>query len=271
MKLLEVAPIWAVGLAVLAGLGLAHSLGLWLGRRRERKGDKPDEGKGYLVSSALALLGLLMAFTFSSAQDRFRLRQELVVSEANAIGTTYLRSQVLPAPWRDEIGRQLLHYTELRVGFGRTVTAREVTQNARDTQAAQDRIWASLSQALRSNPVEGLNVSLLATTNEMFDMASSARAARETRVPITIVRVLLISAAAVAAMVGYAEGSGRVHAGLGFGVMLLLTLAFCLILDLDRPTTGRVTISQAPLQWTLDSLRDSEARKAQQPAAGLAP
>ena len=102
MSWLERAPLALVGIAMMAGLVIAHEIALRLGRRTTAT---PSEVRGYVLSSALALLGLLMGFTFSAAQGRFQLRQELVVSEANALSTTYLRFQLLDAPWRQALSR----------------------------------------------------------------------------------------------------------------------------------------------------------------------
>ena len=90
MGWMEQAPIWIVGLIMVAGLALVHELGARAGRRLPSAIDD-GEGRAYLVSSALALLGLMLAFTFGAAEQRFNVRQRLVVDESNAMGTAYLR------------------------------------------------------------------------------------------------------------------------------------------------------------------------------------
>jgi hypothetical protein len=78
-------------------------------------------------------------------------------------------------------------------------------------------------------------------------------------VPPSILYALLLSSFMVAGIVGYAGIGKRRHVGVAAGVMLLLTLAFCLILDLDRPLSGTITINQAPMEHVLETIRQSEA------------
>lgn len=260
MAWLERAPLLLIGLVLMAGLVLAHEAGVQLARRTQRaRKDEPNEERGYLISSALALLGLLTAFTFGAAQDRWRLRHDLVVSEANAIGTTYLRIQLLDAPHRQGLGRDMLLYTEARVAAGQAKTPAGAAAAAQRAEAMQPQIWRELNAAMRANPVQTLNPPLVQTTNETFDLAASRRAADEVHVPLTVVRILAISAFASAGIVGFSSGGQRRQFGVFLGAMLLLTLAYCLILDLDRPVSGTVRINQAPMQRALESIQQSEA------------
>jgi hypothetical protein len=101
---LEMTPLWAIGASLLASMLVAGSVGSWLRKRvaLSATGSSSTSGfdrqEGYLVSGVLGLLALLTGFTFALAVDRFEIRRELVLKEANAIGTTYLRTQVLDRP-----------------------------------------------------------------------------------------------------------------------------------------------------------------------------
>jgi hypothetical protein len=258
MYWLEHASLLLIGVVMLAALLLVHELALRLGRRTRGKAAR-GEARGYLVSSALALLGLLMGFTFSAAQDRYRLRQDLVVAEANAISTTYLRFQLLDPPWRQTLSRELLDYAETRIRFAEALTPAEIERNAGRAGGLQTQIWRDLAAAIRVNSIPTLNLALLQTTNETFDLAEARRAARENRIPVAILRALLACSLTVAAILGYTEAFERRDTAVLLGVLLLLTLAFCLILDLDRPVTGTVRVNEAPLQRTIDSMREKEA------------
>jgi hypothetical protein len=226
------------------------------------------EARGYVVSSALALLGLLYAFTFNAAQERFEARRDLVVAEANALGTTYLRFQLLDPPWRDTLSADLLRYAETRLR-GDQVGAAEAARYAQEVGSAQAQIWQALGVALRqARPDPGLTLGLLQTVNETFDLAASRRAAREGRVPVMILRTLIFSSLMAAGILGYTEAGGRRATLVLFGLLLLLALAFSLILDLDRPYSGTVRVSQAPLARAVADIRQGEAAKA---AAAKAP
>lgn len=256
MAWLESEPLWVVGVVLMTALMLAHEFGLRLARRARLAKEADDEERGYVISSALALLGLLTAFTFSAAQDRWRVRQDLVVAEANAIGTTYLRFQLLDAPYRETLSRDMLLYTEARVAADHRQAG---AADARRTDALQAQIWRDLTPAVRTNRVPTLNPSILQTVNETFDLAASRRAADEVRVPISVVRVLAVSALVSAAIVGFTSGGRRRQFGIFVGAMLLLTLAYCVILDLDRPISGTIQINHAPMQRALEAIRRSEA------------
>lgn len=266
MYWIERAPLPLVGVVFLATLVAAHELARLSGRHLSARAVS-TEARGYLVSSALALLGLLMAFTFAAAQERFLIRQDLVVSEANAIGTAYLRAQMTDPPGRARLSVELERYAEARTRFNTVRDLREDAANARETGAAQGVIWRDLTEVVRSNTVANLNLGLMNSFNEMFDLAAAARAAREARIPVAILRALLFCSLTVAAVVGFTEGDERRWSGVLAGVLVLLTLAFCLILDLDRPLSGAVQVNRAPLQRALDDIRASEAAKRAAPAA----
>jgi hypothetical protein len=271
MGWIEQAPLWLIALVMLAGLIISYEIGFMGARRVASKHGGGGEEWGHLVSSALALLGLLMAFTFSAAQDRYRLRQELVVDEANAISTTYLRFQLLDEPWRDDLSRQMLQYTQIRVGFAGDATPASIAENAKKTAAAQEVMWRDLAGALRANATPNVNLGLINSVNETFDLAETRRAGRETRVPPSILYALILASFMVAGIVGYATAGRRRHVAVTGGVMVLLTLAFILILDLDRPTSGTVQVNQVPMDHALEAIRQSQALAAPAPAPAPAP
>jgi hypothetical protein len=262
MNWIERAPLLLVAAAFLTALLLIHEIALWLGRGlAARTGGA--EARGYVVSSALALLGLLFAFTFNAAQERFQARRDLVVAEANALGTTYLRFQLLDPPWRDTLSADLLRYAEMRLRGDQVGAPAEAARYAQEVSSAQGLIWEALRAALRqTRPDPGLTLGLLQTVNETFDLAASRRAAREGRVPVMILRTLIVSSVMAAGILGYTEAGGRRATLVLFGLLLLLTLAFGLILDLDRPFSGSVRVSQAPLERAVADIRQGEAAKA---------
>jgi len=267
MGWMEQAPIWIVGLIMVAGLALVHELGARAGRRLPSAIDD-GEGRAYLVSSALALLGLMLAFTFGAAEQRFNVRQRLVVDESNAMGTAYLRIQLLDPPVRDTLSREILRYGELRLGWPEANNdPARLDAFDRESGDQQTAMWRTVGEAVRANKLITLNGPLIDPINEMFDMAEARSAAQEARVPLTILRVLAAYAFAAAAIMGFGSGTERRHDIVSTGVLVLLTLAFCLILDLDRPHTGSVRINQGAMERTVAVMRQSESVK--RPAAAL--
>ena len=101
------------------------------GPRRAKQEDHNQEG--YLVGSLLGFLALLMAFSFSMALDRYEERRHLVIQEANAIGTAYLRTQLLDEPHRGRLSGLLVAYTDNRIALGTGVTRGSIASSRSTT------------------------------------------------------------------------------------------------------------------------------------------
>ena len=113
---LDLLPIWGVFLATVAVVLLAVEGGFRLGQYRRRRSEQEDRPPvGEMVAATLALLGFMLAFTFGLAASRFDVRRGLVIDEANAIGTTYLRAGLLPEPHRSDVQSLLREYVDVRL------------------------------------------------------------------------------------------------------------------------------------------------------------
>jgi hypothetical protein len=258
---LSVMPLPLLGVALAASLLLVQEIGYRCGRRLKARDEITDAG--HLLSAALALLGLLIAFTFSMAADRYEARRTLVVQEANALSTTYLRVQALDEPFRSRLSQAVVAYGQSRQNFfAAGEDSRKLAAAGAETDILQSRLWADLVAAIRATPAATINPALLETTNELFDLASSRQAALDARVPDAILRSLVIYALVAAAILGYGLASGgRRHGVASLALFILVSLAVTLILDLDRPRAGGVTISQSPLTRTLGDLKALEVER----------
>lgn len=230
-------------------------------RRRRPEGDETDEGAGYVLSAALALLGLLIAFVFGMAAERYEGRRLLVVDEANAISTAALRYQLLPEPHRSELIGTMADYVKVRLTFfdsGRDMT--KVREAEGRAEAIQARIWAQVGQAIRTPEGAPLVVPVLTATNEMFDLAASRHAALDARVPARAVQVLLLFAVAAAALMGHSlAADGRRHLISTSGLFVLVALAISLIVDLDSPRIGRILVPQGPMIHVAEQVTEMAA------------
>jgi hypothetical protein len=128
--------------------------GLIRSRVKARGGEEDHSQEGYLVGSLLGVLGLLMAFSFSMALDRYEERRHLVVQEANAIGTSYLRAQLLDEPHRTRLSRLLVEYTDNRVALGTGQHAGLERQLEINDELLAD-IWAGVAAARDSAAAHG--------------------------------------------------------------------------------------------------------------------
>src|SRR6476661_10181406 len=113
---LDVLPLWLVFVGLLAGMLLADEFGYRVGKMRfHLAGHEKEPTVGGIVAAELGLLAFLLAFTFGLAGSRFEARREALLNEANAIGTTYLRSKMLPEPQRGEVQKLLREYVDVRI------------------------------------------------------------------------------------------------------------------------------------------------------------
>ncbi|MFC3079980.1 hypothetical protein ACFODL_17905 [Phenylobacterium terrae] len=259
---LQSAPLLLVGAAFLGLLLLAQQAGFAARRLRSRGQEQgqPD-GIGYLISAALALLGLLMAFTFAASNDRYNTRRRLVGEEANAIMTAYQRAQLLDPAVSRPINQAMLGYLDARQIYdGAGDIPERLALADRQTHEAQVQVWSQVSNAVRTtqSPVHN---SLIAATNTMFEKAAERRAAHDARVPISVLRSLVLYSLVVSAIIGYALGAGVRHTVVSVTLFSLLAISLTLVLDLDRPGGGRVTVSQTPMERTITRIRTLEAAR----------
>ncbi|MGH7725965.1 MAG: DUF4239 domain-containing protein [Candidatus Eiseniibacteriota bacterium] len=235
----------AFGALVLAGVLLSIELGRRLRCRDDRRSSgRTAEGIGALEGALFALLGLLIAFTFAGAADRFDGRRHLVVDEANAIGTAYLRLDLLPAPERVALKEELRRYLDARLAAYRalpdTVAAFRYLEVASDARIA---IWnraVAASQAA-STPMTGQL--LLPALNEMFDLATTRTAAAHLHPPIVIFVMLVALALACSVLAGYGMGANDRRNWLHPVVFaLVLTLTVYVIVDMEYPRLGFIRV-----------------------------
>jgi len=245
LDLLDVFPIWVTALLIAALLLGACELGYQVARRSDY--EKSDEG--HVLSAMLALLGLLVGFTFSISVNRQEQRRILVVDEANALETEYLRSQMLPEPYRTRLADMLRRYTDARLALA---TAGEDRASQLHAYVLADSLkremWVTTVEADSLVQPAALSSLIAGGMNTVIEIASSRRAALEARLPSIAFGSLLLFAVVAASMLGFVSGSGKHPRRSGAAVLLLLlALALGLILDLDRPLRGTIRVSQQPL------------------------
>jgi hypothetical protein len=250
--LLNTANLALVAAGLFAIMGAAAVLGGFLARRPRGSpsGATESEGgqEGFVISAVLGLLALLLGFTFSIAVDRFDARRLLVLEEANAIGTTYLRAQLLPEPHRTRMSDLLVRYTDNRIQLAKAASGSSVQQRLLQTNDAMiTDIWAATSAAfdgIKDLPFSG---EFLVSVNAVIDLDTSRKMARAARVPTEVFAVLVIFLAATAGVLGYGL-KGRKARGEAVLLLALLTLSLILIIDINRPVSGGVTESQLPME-----------------------
>ncbi len=256
--------IWlqAAGLAVALPLAVEGGYRLHHWTKRS-SGTVEDDGWAPLVAGAVTLLGLLLAFTVSMATDRFEARRRLVIDEANAISTTYLRARAFEGAPGAAVRAAILDYaSSRRLAYlaGENPSNIDAVERANDRQ--RDRIWATTLVALGEPDNARMTTSMLQATNEMFDIAATRQAAVETRVPPSILLSLVAYAIVTAVLSGYGLANhGARHAIASTLLFLMVAALITLVLDLDHPRSGAVRVSQSPLERVAISIAAAEGAK----------
>ena len=228
-----------LALVLLLAVFVSHAVG-----RRTRKRQEPD-GLGALETMASGLLGLLLAFNFSIAQSRFEEREKLLVSEANAIGTTYLRCSLLDAEDRRVCRDHLRDYAALRIAaydsYGRAEGGTSLASSLAKGERIQNDLWALVDRAVRASP-DAAHALLMSALNDLIDLDEERRASLRITVPRAVSVAIMLACIGWALLLGYSSGAQQKESRAGWVVVsLLISVVFGVAMDLDRPRTGFVT------------------------------
>jgi hypothetical protein len=239
-------PLWlfAFLLIVLAGV---VEVGFWLTRRAAANVDpEPHEQIQGTRNDIAVLLSLLLGFTLSMVLLRFDLRKQLVVEEADAIGTTSLRAEMLPEQSRSKAQELLRQYTEARLEFSKSGTDSGTFQSAlKRSKQVQTHLWQhAVAVAQQSpGPITALFVQSL---NETIDLDDKRLAALENRVPSAIWDMLVLLSVLTCLMVGYSQRRRFLPAMLVPPLMIAIVMT--LIADLDTPGSGLIRVGQESIE-----------------------
>lgn len=250
MRLVDMMPTWMLALAVMALLFLS----LEAGNRISHSKPGMDDVSA-LQASVLGLVALLLAFSFSMAADRYTLRRDLVVKEANAIGTFYLRTGFLPEPTRGEMRTRLRRYTDLRLeGYEAARDPELFEQLLRESNAIQVELW-SLLQAIEPQTPTAVLTLTTAALNEVLDVSAERLAASRNIIPNTIFVLLLVGMFGSAMLLGFRPETRRREALAWSIFVVILTAVMFTLVDLDVPLRGRIRADQQPLKELQQQLR----------------
>jgi len=235
--------------AAAAGRGVDH-----IQSRRRKRAEQESEPsiaqEGYLIGSVLGLLGLILAFSFGMALNRYEARRDLVTKEANAIGTAYLRTQLLDEPYRGQLSRLLTRYTENRIAFA---TSGGADRLARNDQLLTD-MWTVVRASRESALAHGLTTALLMTFNEVIDLDTERKIAWELRVPVEVLFLVLVFLVVTAGVVGHQVDGPRGRRA-ALVLFAMTSFSIMIIADLNRPLSGHSRESQKAMRMLLQSLR----------------
>jgi hypothetical protein len=245
--------IGGVWLVVSVAVVVAHAVGDLLGRRRRASGLDAAE-LGTVQGGLLGLLGLLLALSFASAASRFADRQELILQESNAIGTAYLRADLLPAPHADALRAALKAYVTARVAFYDAGADGDAVRAAISrAETLHQAMWSAGVAGVREIPTTTPVV--LPALNDVIDLHAARVEALRRHLPSAVVLLLLLTAMLVAASIGFSTGlTGVRRPWANFAFVAVTAGVLALTLDLDFPRVGIVQVGQLPMLELQQSL-----------------
>lgn len=236
----------AVGLPVTIFLGVLALLevGKRVGARRREEDPEAPTGLNALDGAVFGLLGLLLAFTFSGAASRFDQRRELIVKEANAIGTAYLRLDILPPDQRSLLQAKFREYLDSRLETYRKVPdMAAVHAELAHSIKLQGEIWSLAAAAAKESPAQAAAVVLFPALNEMIDIVTTRTMATKMHPPVVVFFMLAVLSLVCALLAGYGLTGTKARPWLhqvGFAVVLSVTVY--IILDLEYPRLGLIRV-----------------------------
>jgi hypothetical protein len=253
---IDALPLWGFFVAVLLLVLLSVEGGYRLGQyRRGQSAGEVEAPLGSMVGATLGLLAFMLAFTFGSAAERYDSRRQVLLDEANAIGTSYLRAGMLPER-REEVRKLLRDYVDTRL---QAVESKRIAEGIVRSEKLQEQLWAqavTLGERHPTSIVVGLFVQSL---NEVIDVhAKRVTVGVRNRIPGAIWLALLAVAVLALAAMGYHAGLAGPNRSLAqVAVALTFSVVIALIGDLDRPQEGTLIVSQQALVDLRQSMQGS--------------
>lgn len=238
---------------VLAGL---MSLGWWFGCRRSRRSEtsEKDRATEQLTGASVALLGLLLAFTFSMSLERHEQRRQMVVEHANTIGDFATCASLLKEPVRGQLRDVVRKYVEHLLAIRKPgITEEDLQRGLAENERMHNEMQSLVKHAVDDGTP--IAIALVNTLNDLTSSHDARLAAIRNRLPPSIVVLLCLSAIISMVQIGMQHGElSEREFTTGAGFVLLVSLCVWVTLVLNQPQGGMITISQEPLQRLLTNL-----------------
>ena len=250
-------PLWGLFISTLILALVFNELGFRIGTFRHERGRKEQVAPvGGMAGATLGLLAFTLAFTFGMAASRHDARKQLVLDEANAVNTTYLRAEMLPQPYRGEIQIMLREYVDVRLQG--TAHPEKLGAAIARSEELQRLLWKQTVAVSEKHP-SPINGIFITSLNLVIDLhAKRVTASLRNRIPGTIwVALYLVAFLAMMAM-GYHTGlSGSQRSIATVFQALAFSAVLILIADLDRPQEGLLKVGQEAMVEVQTTMKES--------------
>ena len=252
----------ALALVLVAMVGGAAAVGTVIGRRLRARPDANHQSVGTVQAALLGLVGLVLAFGLTMAVGRYENRRAIVVQEANDIGTTFLRAQMLAEPSRTTSLELLRQYADVAVDLADQVPDSDRFNDDVDRIGELQRaLWSAAGEAVGADPSGTAPRLYVETLNAMIDSHTDRVTSLRNRVPGTVVLLQVWgSTIAIGVLALYLALLGRALVTSLVAATVVLLILF-ISLDLDRPHRGLITVPDRALVTVRQSMD-------QPPAAG---
>ena len=245
-------------LVLFASSFLVLSLSAWFGaavlsRQRDPTEDIQDD-YGTILAATLTLLGLIIGFTFSMAVTRYDQRKNLEEEEANAIGTAYVRADLLPTADAARVRALLKEYLDVRIEFYETREPKRLPDIAVLRAKLQADLWTTVQRAATAqpSPVIALAVSGM---NDVINAQGYTQAAWWNRIPPAAWLLMIVIAVCSNVLIGYGAHRTRARRLLLFVLPVVVSISFFLIADIDSPRGGVIHVLPQNMKSLAESLR----------------
>lgn len=243
-----------VTLGLVAGVVAAHEIGFWSGSLT-RSADEPFDRQVALIrGSTAAVVAFLVGFAFSGAASRFIDRADIIVKEANALGTAYLRADAIAEPQRSELRTALKEYTADRVKLLSREGRDQIEPVLAKVAGLHERMWKSATKGTQDNaPLMSV---VLPPINDVIDLHSIHLAMARRHLPVPIMALLFGTAAISLGLIGFGNGRiGRRFSAIDSVYGVVLAVALWMTIDLDYPGIGMIRVSNLSVVETLAGMK----------------
>jgi hypothetical protein len=237
---------------------LTQWISAWIGASFLRKQRKLEEGVredfGVILAATLTLLGLIIGFSFSMAISRYDQRKNYEEAEANAIGTEYVRADLLPAVDATKVRALLVNYLDQRVLFYTTRDQQQLSQINAHTVRLQAELWSAVRTPATAQPTPVVALAL-SGMNDVLNSQGYTQAAWWNRIPKAAWGLMAAIAICCNLLVGYSVRGLKGESILLLVLPLVVSIAFFLIADIDSPRGGVIRVYPQNLLSLSESLR----------------
>ena len=230
---------------------LSAQIGVFFRKRQPSLEQAEREDRDFITGATLTLLALIIGFSFSMAIERYDLRKNYEEAEANAIGTEYVRADLLSTDDAARVRALLKDYLDQRILFYQTSDERELQQANARTAQLQTQLWSTVRAPAQPTAVLALAVSGM---NDVLNSQGYTQAAWRNRIPVGAWSLMLALAICSNLLVGYTAHRAQAGVTRFLVLPLVLCVAFFLIADLDSPRRGVIHVVPQNLISLAESL-----------------